>query len=154
MNLSRIDNGVDSFELRLWFNAVMTDLRTVTILKYTNSTWSLNETQYWYRLLNDWGKHSEFNIDSSVTKRLLPQLTFLQSIDSIKTFRLDTIITQYSIPNFRNNVADGIFYTIEISTKDYYRRISYSNPKYYSDPYDKQISRFLDFMNRNFKASK
>src|SRR2546421_8363128 len=46
-NLPRIDNGVDSFELRLWSLMAMTDLETITILRFKDSTWRLTETRYW-----------------------------------------------------------------------------------------------------------
>jgi hypothetical protein len=124
----------------------------VTILKYTDSSWKLSETRYWRRLADDWGKHFELTIDSSTAKRIIPKLSFEQVIDSIKAFRLDTVITQHDIHNFRDKVADGMLYTIEVSTKNSYRRLSYSNPSHYNDPYDKQISSFLTFMQKNLEA--
>jgi hypothetical protein len=152
INLSHIDKGVDSFELRLWCDAAMTNISIVTILKYTDSTWRLNQTRYWTKAIGKLGESRRFSFDSSETKKVIPDLAFEQIFDSLQCFRLDTLPTQLDIPNFRDKVADGMTYIIEVSTKKYYRQLSYSNPFYYDDPYNKQASNFLKFMAQHLNA--
>jgi hypothetical protein len=152
INLPDITKGVDSFELRLWCDLVITDLKTVTILRYTDSSWKLTETRYWVNTPNEWAKQPELIIDSLTTKRVIPKLPFFQAIDSIESYRLDTAITQRKIPNFEDRTADGMSYTIEIATKNSYRVIYYNNPFSYSDPNDTQITKFLKFMGKNLNA--
>jgi len=152
LNLPRIDKGVDSFELRLWCSLAMTNLTTITILRYSDSTWRLTETTYWREPPSDWSKPSTLIIDSSVTRVIAPDLSITAILDSLKGFRLDTFMTQKKIPGFRNMVGDGMSYKIEIATKGFYNLTSYDNPSHYRDGYNSHITQFLNFMKNNLGA--
>lgn len=42
------------------------------------------------------------------------------------------MISQDQIKNFKDNIADGVTYNLEISTKNKYKLIRYRCPEYYS----------------------
>jgi hypothetical protein len=151
-NLPRIDQGVDSFEMRLWCSLSMTDIRTITILRYSDSTWKLTETRYWVQNMRNWNKNSKYILDSLITKNIIPGSAFSTIINSIQKFELNTLPTQDKIPGFHNGVSDGMNYQIEIATKNYYHRLSYANPFHYQDKHNKKISNFLMFCKTNLKA--
>ena len=130
----------------------MTNIATITILKFQDSVWQLTETSYWEQPVTSWNEKTKFQIDSLVTRKIVPNISFNAIMDSIEKFRLDTIPTQRKIPGFRNQVGDGMQYVIEISTKHYYERLAYDNPFHYRDDYDKQVSGFLKFAATNLKA--
>ncbi|HEY5771489.1 MAG TPA: hypothetical protein VIS75_02625, partial [Chitinophagaceae bacterium] len=146
LNLPQINLGVDSFELRIWHGLALAEPRSLVILSYTDSSWHLTGTNYWISYENKYPKEGILILDSFVTKKLIVPLPFSDIIDSIETFRLGTFPSQHEVPGFQDNVADGMFYTIELATSKYYKAINYNNPKFYSDPYNQKITRFLSFL--------
>jgi hypothetical protein len=146
LNLARINLGVDSFEFRVWHGSVLLTPKQLVILKYNDSSWQLTETDYWLHYQNNYPKRDIIVLDSCFTKQLMVQMPLSQIIDSIEYFRLDTFPSQDEIPGFKNNVADGMSFTIELATSKYYKAISYNNPKFYTDPYNKKITNFLLFL--------
>jgi hypothetical protein len=145
--LPRLDHGVDSFELRVWKEMAIVDLNFVTIVSFKNSSWHLSETTYWKQFTDD---IRNFKIDSLETRWFTPKISNQAIVDSVTSFRLDTIPTQWQTPNFRNRTADGSTYVIEIATKRFYKRLSYSNPKIYQEVNHQKIMAFLNFCSRNF----
>ena len=149
LNLSQINKGVDSFELRLWCSMAITDLKFVTILKFSNSNWQLTETRYWIDNINRYPNDDLMILDSSFTKKLVPRISFADIIDSINYFCLGVIPTQNKISGFIDRTADGISYTLEVASKNCYKILSYNNPKYYMDDNHKRINSVLKFFQRN-----
>ena len=152
LNLSDIDKGSDSIEIRLWSILAMTDLRFLTDLKYSDSTWGLTETTFWDAFSSDNSNAKLTELDSSVTKRKRPSIDFEKIIDSINYFQIQTLPSQHEIPNFVNRAADGVSYTLEISTKDYYKIVSYDNPNVYNDSSHRKFLKLLKFFNTNLGA--
>ena len=152
LNFSRIDKGSDSFELRLWSSFAMTDLRSVIILKFYHSEWSLTETTYWVNLNTGNPKGTLEILDSSVTKRKEPAMAYSMIVDSINHFQLNDLPSQQEIPGFADRTADGTTYTLEIATKNYYKIISYRNPKFYDDLSHKKFLKLLNFFQINLGA--
>jgi hypothetical protein len=143
LNLSQIDEGVDSFELRVWHGISIVRPKYLIILKYKDSRWILNETTYWVSYNWKNGSPESAILDSLKTKSLPIQPSISKIAESIINFRLDTFPSQSEIPGFVNNVADGFFYDIELATSKYYKYIIYHNPNRYNDPYDRKITTFL-----------
>ena len=130
--LSRIDSGVDSIELRIWNKSAIINLHQLTILNYKDSGWHLTRTTYWSNTV--WNlDNSKITIDSSETKQLDSKIPYTAVADTIAKYRLDTIPTQTQIPNFEDRTADGTTYVIELATNKYYKSLSYSNPKFYTE---------------------
>jgi hypothetical protein len=152
LNLSQINQGVDSFELRLWSSLAPTDLAILTILKFIDSAWHLTETQYWISYTNKYPAPDLFILDSSTTKKQGHKVEFSALIDSIESFNLQNIPDQNKIPDFRDGTADGMYYTLEVATKTKYKIFSYHNPARYQDSTNRKVTDILVFLQRNLNA--
>lgn len=141
LNLPPIFNGVDSFELRLWCSGIWTR-RNLFILRYTAGNWEADNYQFY---TNDGGLDSLF-----LTAKQIPGDT-VQHITSFLG-KIKILPTQVAIPGFRDNTADGIGYTLEISTNSYYKYLYYHNPSRYHDDYHKTFIQLLDRLTTIFPA--
>ena len=143
LNFPQINQGVDSFELRIWHGITIAKPNQLTILKYQDSSWHLTLTDYW--ISHNWINGSLENVifDSSFSQSLQVPMSISTIVDSINQFRLNTFPSQKEIPNFRHRVADGMFYEIEIATPHYYKALNYNNPRRYNDFFNRRITAFL-----------
>ena len=147
LNYSSLENGVDSFELRLWTALGHTDLRLVKILKYEDSNWHLSETRYWIS-----GDSSFPNLGSKIFldsgniefSRLITPISPL--LDTLFKLNLNTFPTQSQISGFSDNVAGGFYYDLEVATKNYYKHLSYHEPDRYSDNSNRNFSRIVKLL--------
>jgi hypothetical protein len=128
LGLSSLVNGVDSFELRIWHGLALATPYSLIDLKYEASGWKLSQTDYWYHWKTENGRLKYPVIDSFNSRSLLLPTNIPALIDSIYSTRLDTLPSQIEIPNFEYKIADGVFYTIELSTTRYYKLLHYNNP--------------------------
>jgi hypothetical protein len=144
LNLSPIIEGVDSFELRVWYGLVIVAPQDVLILRYKNSSWQLTRTNYWV----NYTENGQRIVDSFNTTKLKTSLPFDNIADSLKSFGLDTFTTQYKIPGFRDHTADGVEYTIEFSTANLYNVIRYHNPRSFKDPYDRKMVNIINYLEK------
>lgn len=132
LNLPLIFNGVDSFELRLWCSGIWTG-RDLFILRYSAGNWEAGNYLFYT---------TDSRLDSLfITAKQIPGDT----VHHLTSFldRIKTLPTQIAIPGFRDNTADGIGYTLEISTNNYYKYLSYRNPSRYNDEYHKTFNQLL-----------
>lgn len=143
LNIPQISEGVDSFELRIWHGITIATPKQLIILKYQNATCHLSLTNYWIN--HEWenGRPQKVVFDSSFNQSLQTPSSISRIVDSIIQFRLDTFPSQKEISNFRNRVADGMFYEIEIATPHYYKALIYNNPKRYTDSFNRRFADLL-----------
>jgi len=143
LNIPQINEGVDSFELRIWHGITIATPKQLIILKHKDSSWHLSLTDYWIN--HEWenGRPQKVVLDSSFTRSLEPSSSISKLVNSIIQFRLDTFPSQNEIPSFRDRVADGMFYEIEIATPHYYKALSYNNPRRYTDFFNRRIAELL-----------
>lgn len=143
LNLHRIDRGVDSFEFRLWLSNQ--EYETVYIVRFADNEWLATVTDYWVRQPNIGekgytGQKYPYRgihaiVDSSRTKRMTLSITYVRFLDSLQTYDIENIPSQKDIPGFKDLVADGFTYAIEISTRRYYKLLSYHSPGSQNDQY-------------------
>jgi hypothetical protein len=152
LNLPRIDKGVDSFELRLWSSLSGTDLQILTILRFSDSAWCCTESRYWVGSIDEWGKNRSLYADSVFTRRILPKTPFNIILDTLNQYELFKLPSQHEIPGFVDKTADGMNYTLEISTSQSYKVIKYRNPQYYNDTLNRKITSLLKFLNHSINA--
>ena len=150
MNLPNLKNGTDSFELRVWSNASMVDLSSLTVLRFSDGGWNLQNIFYWMRPLRDF--NLPVIIDSSFTRRRDPSITYSALLDSIKYFNLEAMPMQDSIPGFVDKTGDGTSYVLEVSRPSFYKMIKYRNPQFYSDTTNTNYLNFLKFFGRQTGA--
>lgn len=155
LNLYSLENGVDSFEMRVYsdaaFHGGIVDLYLIKKVKD-----SLQKCLYYFSpqlIINPDGSKSKFEN----TYSLMTNFTFENSdstfIKLINKFQIDTFPTQTLIPNKDGGCFDGILYTIEIATKNSYRILRYHNPDCYPNSmtnknFDLFINTFLASINR------
>jgi hypothetical protein len=143
LNIPQINKGVDSFELRIWHGMTIAQPKHLITLKYQNSKWHLFETNYWIRYEWENGSPQDVIFDSSFVQSLPIPFNISSLVDSIFHFGLDSFPSQHEIPEFRDRVADGMFYAIEIATPQYYKALAFSNPERYTDAYNRRITQLL-----------
>lgn len=122
LNLAPIDKGVDSFEMRLWVGSMFVEHDLID-LKYTDTCWVAQKIRYY---------KSEDGLTHFKHEKINPGISLKLLIDSLKQVQLDKIISQEEIPNFVDNVADGVTYNLEIATKGTYKLLTYHCPEVFS----------------------
>jgi hypothetical protein len=147
LNIPQINNGVDSFELRIWHGISIVIPNQLMILKYQDSSWHVTDTDYWlpYKWQN--GTPKGISFDSSFTRAVSVPPSISDIVDTLTLFRLDTFPSQSEIPGFEDRFADGNFYHIEIATPHYYKALYYANPHRYDDKYNQRIEWLLATLN-------
>ena len=147
LNLYQIDKGVDSLELRVWHGLAVVQPKQLTILKYRDSSWQLTRTDYWVSNKSNWPNRDLVMLDSSFTSIQELPANILLVIDSINSFDLRSFPSQHKIPGFRDIVADGMGFTVELATNQYYKAVVYNNPGFYKDSFNQKMTRFLNMLN-------
>ena len=136
LNLIPIDKGVDSFEMRIWVGSMFVE-HDLIILKYLDTSWLGQKVRYY---------KSEDGVTHFKNERLLkPAITLPLLIDSLRVIQLDKLISQEQIPNFVDNVADGVTYNLEIATKSSYKLLTYHCPEHFSKT-EINNKKFLDLI--------
>ena len=136
LNLTTIDKGVDSFEIRIWVSSMFIE-HDLVILKYSDTSWMTQKIRY-YKSANG---VTHFK-NEGPTK---PNITLPSLIDSLRQAQLDKIKSQEEIPNFVDNIADGVTYDLEISTKGSYKLLTYHCPEHFAKA-EINNKKFLDLI--------
>jgi hypothetical protein len=144
LHLSELNKSVDSFNLRVWQTSMISP-QTVVDFSFNNKKWSATVIDFY----NGAVKVDSFktrNCDSKITPLLIDQLI---SYDTL------SISSQYDISNFEDKMADGATYTIEISTKKFYKILIYHCPnKYPNEPNNKKILELIHLLDSYFEFYK
>jgi hypothetical protein len=129
LNLYSIDDGVDSFEVRIYVSYALTSKEDLYLIKATKD--SLIKSHYYFipqiKYYPD-GTISKFENNFAYMKKfsfLCKDTCFITLFDQSK---ISSLPTQDSIKNLDGGCTDGVGYTIEIATKNSYRLINYGNP--------------------------
>jgi hypothetical protein len=163
LNLSKIDYGVDSFEMRIWISGIFRE-KDLYIIKIDSSGLYPSQIRYYDRYPHQEEKRFDEKIpeilmmvvDSFKSYRVEYRITSSKFIDSLKEMEIINIPSQEEIPGFTGNVADGLGVTFEIATNEYYKRFSYHCPAYYAKKGDLNSQKVLDLLNfiiKNFNFS-
>lgn len=147
LSLSPINNGVDSFELRIWHGKFIVTPKMLVTLKYQDSAWQLTNTDYWFSYQSTNGSPEKIILDSSFTKSLTVPSNISHIINTLYQYSLDTFPSQHEIHNFQDKVADGEFFQIEVATSNSYKVIEYNNPNRYIDNHNQKISKLIRMLN-------
>lgn len=145
--LYSIENGVDSFELRLHIQSSMTDVGNMYIIRYSNSSgWISSHVLYSYDY-----KHSLWS--NLQIERDTPKCGWKQFMDTLNNSGIYALPSQKQIKGFQDMIGDGFEYVFEIATKNSYKRIGYHDPEPYSDSSNKTFWRILLFWDRNMELT-
>lgn len=141
LNLNLLENGVDSFELRLWTRIEATNGGQVLVIKKTNNQWVCLDYTY---LISQYGSPAKqgwfdyatsFTIDTFWVSKKQPNTNwplFLKAINKEKIYELPA---QSDIEGWENRVSDGKTYCIEFANKEKYRFYWYNCPDIYEEKF-------------------
>lgn len=137
LNLSLLENGVDSFEMRLYINRSFDVITELFLIKATKD--SLIKSHYYYKPMlrispdgtmgynkPNFSLMSTFNFKDSDT-------SFLSLLNDTK---IDTLPTEGLTKNLQGGCTDGETYFVEMANKKSYRAILYSTPHCYNTSVD------------------
>lgn len=158
LNLNRLTNGVDSFELRLWTKVEVTNGGQVLIIKKINGEWTCLEYIYLeafhgdFQRMSDLEFNTSFSIDTFWVDKKQPQTswdTFFSSIEQEKIYELPS---ESDIDGWENYVTDGYSYFVEFATKDKYKFYSYNCPDVYEEDFEEchHMTNILDIFDKEF----
>ncbi len=142
LNLSTIDKGVDSFELRIWVTSMMIP-KQLTILKFGQNKWVSYEYRYY---------PNDYLIDSMTVYNMPIPKEIDEIVVHLKQKEILDLPSQIAIPNFEDRIADGQTCSIEISTNKFYKALQYHCPEHFSDELNNiKFMELINFLNRYFK---
>jgi hypothetical protein len=155
--LNKLENGCDSFELRLWANCSVTNGGQVFVIKKTDSTWTC--LNYFYvRSSKQYQKYyskpwiTRYTVDSFWVKQRHPKTSWENFFKSIQEQNIYELRAQREIKGWKNIVTDGKEFEIEYATRNLYRFYDYHCPDIYEDTFIecRQMTNILDIFNKEF----
>jgi hypothetical protein len=136
MGLDKLDTGIKGIGLRLWITGIM-DTSLLISINIIDSVVHAQKIFYYVTadgLAHFKKKDKQFLLDSSrILDKQLAEIDFY------------SMITQQDIPTFVDNIGDGVFYDLEVSTSAYYKLISYHCPESFAKS-EINNRQFLDFI--------
>lgn len=125
----------DSFALRLWTGTMFVE-NDLIMLAYKNGIWQSGKFRY---------SRNDKGVGTIKKIKIKGELSINSLVDSLKLIDFTNLPSQEEIKDFRDNVADGITYLLEISDKRYYKLLIYHCPEHYIKS-EENNRRFLDII--------
>jgi len=152
LGLSDLKKGVDSFEIRAWYNFSFSNSKDLYIIKFIDSTFYISYYRYYLKefdLKNEkrdrnWNPTTQPVVDSSVSRSALGKTS------DLKKFALGNIwnLRSQSELQIPDSVGfnDCDTYTIEVADKKRYNFSTYHCPRGYYDKIKlKDINNFISY---------
>jgi hypothetical protein len=152
LEISRMDKGYDSLQIRIHYGCALGGERLV-ILSHQGGRWTAEivETKMYFR---EGGRAPD-----SVAKKILsrePKSGWVNLIDKLFELKILSLEDNQQIHGFGYaHPTDGCGVGIEIATKKIYRFYNYDNPDHYSEAYwqARNILSILELINKEFKLN-
>lgn len=156
--LNKLENGVDSFELRLWTKIEVSNGGNILVIKKINDAWTCLEYSYletrkdYKGEQNVIGYVTSFTIDTFWVKKLQPLSDWENFLTEINKENIYELPTQSDIIGWKDIVTDGYTYNIEFATKNNYRFYTYNCPDIYEDDFKEcqHMTNILAVFNKEF----
>jgi hypothetical protein len=156
LKLNRLENGADSFELRLWANVEVTNAGQIFIIKKVKKQWTC--LHYFYlKKEGNWNSDiikmaTNFTIDSSWVETEHPKTNWNSFFKAIKKENIYELPIQSDIKGWKPIVDDGFTYYVEYATRDKYKFYYYNCPDVYENEFKecKQMTNILDVFYKEF----
>jgi hypothetical protein len=143
LKLENLQNGYDSLQIRIWYDASLTNSCALLVIKRTNSVWSAT----WYAMSVDWNAYElTKNITGKQEKTLTPIHGWDNFIKQLSALKIETLPNMRDIPGLKDHWEDGDACNVEIATKKKYRFYSYHLPEKFQDKYW-QAKNMVDILN-------
>ncbi len=159
LQLPSIEQGVDSFEYRLWCPKHDEQLNLIRI-RYDGGKWVITETSIWshipdhrFRRGDTVNYLKQTIVDSVHTNTLMPRIPMQAFIDSLQYFNLQEAPSNAEISSSVSIGTDSWRYTFELADKVNYRIIEY-NVGGGTDlkAFHRRVWRLLFFLKRQLKV--
>jgi hypothetical protein len=121
LGLENLESGVDSIEIRLWFDYSFIDTCQLISIKYENLKWQAKLTTFSFS--RQQGVHSVV-LKQKVDKSVTPKNGWDHFIEEINRYRILTNRSQNELVGFLTH-TDGDGLCIEFATRSKYRIYSY-----------------------------
>lgn len=125
LNLKSIEYSTDSLRIRIWTTRQVIEF----VIKERDNIQATVINFVWQETVNKKETKAFDNQKRIYSTVKIDSLTSIRVLNLLSTLHLETIPNEYGIPNKAFFVHDGNSYTIETSTKTYYKRANYSNPE-------------------------
>ena len=161
VQLPSIENGVDSFEYRLWLH-VSADIINLIRIRYDSSSWIISESIIWNHIPDyHFNRFDTINhlletvVDSMTSRNIKPTIKISEFIDSLQYYNLEQAPSNIEIEGSHNIGTDAWGYTFELSNKHNYRIITYTCPGNIIslEDFHKSISNFLKFLHQTLNTN-
>lgn len=154
LSLYDIEISGDSIEVRFWIEPALYSPSQLYILKGTNSDWTVLHYILFERQINPgkddlktWDGVKNPRLDSIKMETLSPfKMTWESYISQLDIDSLWTLPSQSELEGSFGGL-DGVSYSIELTDKNRYKLIHYSNPSSHVDK-DINFRRFIDFQDK------
>ncbi len=152
LNLNKLENGIESFELRLWSKFEVFNLGHVMIIKRINNHWTCLDYTYIESRKEVFDYITDFTIDTFWVKKKQPKSGWRSIFTEIKKEGIYDLPTQSKIDGWEHNICDGITFYIEFATKNKYKFYSYNCPDVYEDNFKecKHMTNILEVFDEEF----
>jgi hypothetical protein len=133
-NLSKIKSA-DGFSLRLWIGSMFGN----NLITFENNS-------------THWDSHSyNYYSDTSIKEiKLNPKISTLEFLNKFQAFNFDNFVSQYQIKDFKDEVDDGTWYTLEIIKGKNYKVFQYHSPEIFKDADNKKFSEVIKLIDKYF----
>jgi len=157
--LNKLENGADSFELRLWAKVEVLNEGQVFVIKKINNQWNCLHYSYLEKSgvmpmnPNDLVKWAtDFTIDTFWVNKKHPAANWDGFFKDIEKENIYNLPSQADIKGWKNSVSDGFTYYVEYATKDKYKFYWYNCPDVYENKFKecRQMTNILSVFNREF----
>ena len=133
-NLSQI-KSTDSFSLRLW---------TGSMMGYNLTTFESKKTFWEARSYN-------YYSDTSIKEvKLNSKISTQDFLNKLQAFKFDDFVSQYKIKDFKDNIDDGTWYTLEIIRGKNYIVLQYHSPELFKDADNKKFAEVMRLFDKYF----
>ncbi len=135
MGLPSIDTGAKEFELRIWTGSMLDPDQMVLLRKVDSVTIA---QKFDYKSYIDTLKHYKLT-------KTYQHTTLTKFVDSLQEIDFRTMPSQNEIAGFKDNVADGVTYHLELATPKYYKLVTYHCPEHFAKS-EVNNKKFLDLI--------
>ncbi len=152
LGLRDLKKGVDSFEIRAWYNFSFSNSKELYIIKFIDSTFTISYYRYYLKQFDfenksrdrNWNAITQPIVDSSVCKSVLGKNGDLKKFDLGNIWNLRSQSELQIADSVGFNDCDT--YTIEVADKKRYKFLSHHCPRgYYEKLRLKDINNFIGY---------
>ena len=132
--LSEINNS-DNISFRLWSTSMVG--YGLLIFRKSNNRWDSHKLKYYS--------------DTSIREvKIFPTISTTEFVNKLQAVDFSTFISQYQIEDFKDNVDDGVRYTLELIIGKTYKVVQYHSPDSFTDANNVKFYSFIQLIDKYF----